>query len=286
MMPEVFTTIAETRDAIRRWRFGGLRVALVPTMGALHEGHLELVRRARREADAVIVSIFVNPLQFGEGEDLDAYPRTLDADVQALAGLADAVFAPSAREMYPGGPDITRVIAGPAGSILEGAHRPGHFDGVLTVVSKLFNIAQPDIAVFGEKDAQQLFLVRSMVRDLNMPVEIVGVPIVREPDGLARSSRNRYLSAEEHATALTLSRALQAGAAVAGDGVDAVLAACRGVLSEQPTIDVDYVALVDRDRFAEVTGGFQGEARILIAARVGTTRLIDNLPVLVGVPGA
>lgn len=285
-MPEVFATIAETRDAVRRWRFGGLRIALVPTMGALHEGHLELVRRARREADAVIVSIFVNPLQFGEGEDLDAYPRTLDADVQALAGLADAVFAPSAREMYPDGPDITRVIAGPAGSILEGAHRPGHFDGVLTVVSKLFNIAQPDIAVFGEKDAQQLFLVQSMVRDLNMPVEIVSVPIVREADGLARSSRNRYLSSEEHAMALTLSRALQAGAAVAGDGVDAVLAACRGVISEQPAIDVDYVALVDRDRFAEVTGGFRGEARILIAARVGTTRLIDNLAVLVDVPGA
>ena len=227
-MPEIITTIAELRARIAEERRVAHqdgpadaptgRVVLVPTMGALHDGHLRLVSQARDLGGFVVVSIFVNPLQFGPGEDLDRYPRTLDADVTALEGLADVVFAPSASEMYPNGPSETRVTAGESGTLFEGASRPGHFDGVLTVVSKLFNIVQPDVAVFGQKDAQQVHVIGRMVDDLNLPVSIAVVDTVRESDGLALSSRNRYLDEDQRLAAVTLSRALAAGAEAAHDG--------------------------------------------------------------------
>ncbi|MBZ4318284.1 pantoate--beta-alanine ligase [Streptomyces huiliensis] len=260
------------------------RRAVVMTMGALHEGHATLVREARRLAGPdgqVVVTVFVNPLQFGPNEDLDRYPRTLDADV-ALAeeAGADAVFAPSVAEVYPGGEPEVRISAGPMGERLEGAHRPGHFDGVLTVVAKLLHLSRPDIALFGQKDAQQLAMIRRMVRDLNFPVEIVGVPTVREADGLALSSRNRYLSAADRASALALSRALNAAAGAADRGPSAVREAARVVLDDaatlEPPVVLDYLALIDPADFTEVPAGFTGEAVLAVAARVGTTRLIDN----------
>ena len=207
---------AELATALAAVRAGGRRVALVPTMGALHEGHLALVRAAAARADAVLASIFVNPLQFGAGEDLDRYPRTPEADLAALAAEGvELVFAPPAEEMYPGGPPAVTVDPGPLGGLLEGASRPGHFAGVLTVVTKLFGLLRPDVAVFGEKDYQQLALIRRAAADLELGVEVVGVPTVREPDGLALSSRNRYLPEVDRARALSLSRALRAGAAAA-----------------------------------------------------------------------
>ncbi|NLT27251.1 MAG: pantoate--beta-alanine ligase, partial [Microbacteriaceae bacterium] len=222
-------TKAAAREALAAHR--DARVALVPTMGALHEGHLSLVAIARERADVVVVSVFVNPLQFGPGEDFDRYPRTYDDDLAKLrAAGVDYVFAPAVDDMYPDGPAITRVVGGPAAEVLEGEHRPGHFDGMLTVVHKLLSIVQPDVAVFGEKDAQQLFLIRAMVRDLDLPVEVVGAPIVREPDGLARSSRNRYLGEAERRAALALSGALAAAAEAGRGGRDAALAAARAEL--------------------------------------------------------
>ncbi|MFI0742614.1 pantoate--beta-alanine ligase [Streptomyces sp. NPDC021100] len=261
------------------------RRAVVMTMGALHEGHATLIREARRLAGPdgqVVVTVFVNPLQFGPNEDLDRYPRTLDADV-ALAedAGADAVFAPSVAEVYPGGEPEVRISAGPMGERLEGAHRPGHFDGVLTVVAKLLHLSRPDSALFGQKDAQQLAMIRRMVRDLNFPVEIVGVPTVREADGLALSSRNRYLSAADRASALALSRALSAAAGAADRGPSAVRETARAVLDAaatlEPPVVLDYLALVDPADFTEVPAGFTGEAVLAVAARVGTTRLIDNI---------
>ncbi|MEU0542464.1 pantoate--beta-alanine ligase [Nocardia sp. NPDC005978] len=259
----------------------GRTVALVPTMGALHEGHLELVRQAKRTNQVVIVSIFVNPLQFGAGEDLDKYPRTLDADVELLrAEGVELVFAPSAAQMYPDGPRTT-VHPGPIGDELEGAVRPGHFAGMLTVVAKLFQICRPHQAFFGEKDYQQLALIRQMVRDLNFDLKIVAVPTVREPDGLALSSRNRFLDAEQRELATTLSAALAAGRHSSGLGADAVLAAARAVLDTAPGIEVDYLALRGSD-LGEVQAS--GNARLLVAARVGGTRLLDNLPISLGTP--
>jgi pantoate--beta-alanine ligase len=239
------------------------RVAVVMTMGALHEGHAELVRAARRSADHVLVTVFVNPLQFGAGEDLDRYPRTLDADLRLAAeNGADVVFAPTPDVVYPDTPRV-RVSAGPLGEVLEGASRPGHFDGVLTVVLKLLHLVRPDVALFGEKDAQQLACIRRMVRDLDVPVEVVGVPTVREPDGLALSSRNRYLSPADRTAALALSRALRTGDVAAG----------RAVLDAEPGVDVDYLERVDADTFEpDPDGGL-----LVVAARVGTTRLIDNV---------
>ncbi|SEA52395.1 pantothenate synthetase [Leifsonia sp. 21MFCrub1.1] len=285
-MPEIITTIAELRarvaDARRVAQQDGPsdaptgRVVLVPTMGALHEGHLRLVSQARDLGGFVVVSIFVNPLQFGPGEDLERYPRTLDADVTALEGLADVVFAPSASEMYPSGPSETRVTAGESGLLFEGASRPGHFDGVLTVVSKLFNIVQPDVAVFGQKDAQQVHVIGRMVDDLNLPVSIAVVDTVRESDGLALSSRNRYLDDDQRLAAVTLSRALGAGAERAGDGVEAALRAARAHVEADPAVKLDYLAIVDPDTFREASPDHHGPALMLIAARVGTTRLIDN----------
>ncbi|GAA0379841.1 pantoate--beta-alanine ligase [Microbispora corallina] len=272
------TELVKAKDAL-----GGGRIALVPTMGALHEGHRSLIRLARELADHVVVSVFVNPLQFGPNEDFSRYPRTFDADLAACAeeGVR-VVFAPSAEDMYL--PDRqVQVSAGRMGAIVEGAFRPGHFDGVLTVVLKLFNLVQPDVAVFGQKDAQQLALIRRMVADLNVPVEIAGGPTVREPDGLALSSRNRYLSPADRVTALALSRALRAGS---GRAVPSeILRAAAAVLDEAARLDppllLDYVALVDPATFTPVEDGFRGEAVLAVAAKVGTTRLIDNLVVAV-----
>lgn len=291
-MPDVVTTIADLRERVARARREAAldgpadapvgRVILVPTMGALHLGHLRLVGRARDLGGLVIVSIFVNPLQFGPGEDLDRYPRTLDADVEALDGLADLVFAPSAAEMYPQGPTSTRVTAGEVGRTFEGASRPGHFDGMLTVVAKLLNIVQPDVAVFGQKDAQQVHLVGRMVDDLDLPVTIAVVDTVREDDGLALSSRNRYLDESERRAAVALSQALAAGGAAAAGGVDAALAAATARVTAEPVVKLDYLAIVDQDSFLEAGADLRGPALLLIAARVGSTRLIDNARITLG----
>jgi pantoate--beta-alanine ligase len=275
----VVTTGAEL--AVTRAQLAG-QVAVVMTMGALHDGHLRLIEVARGRADAVIVTIFVNPLQFGPGEDLDRYPRTLVADLALCrAEGVDVVFAPSVEEIYPPGEPIDYVSAGALGQRLEGTVRPTHFDGVLTVVAKLFGLVQADVAVFGEKDAQQLALIRRMVKDRQIPVEVVGVPIVREPDGLALSSRNRYLDASHRELALALSQSLREGAGVASDGPAAVMAAARARLAATPAIDVDYVELVD-ERTWEYPSETTHEARILVAGRVGSTRLIDNTPIVLG----
>ncbi|MGP3984639.1 pantoate--beta-alanine ligase [Streptomyces sp. KR80] len=259
--------------------------AVVMTMGALHEGHAALIRAARARVGSegqVVVTVFVNPLQFGAGEDLDRYPRTLDADVVvAEKAGADAVFAPSAAEVYPGGEPEVRISAGPMGERLEGEFRPGHFDGVLTVVAKLLHLTGPDLAFYGEKDAQQLALITRMVRDLNFPVEIVGVPTVREGDGLALSSRNRYLSEADRASALELSRALITGQAAVHRGPGTVLRSARAILDNaaqmEPPVVLDYLALVDPADFTDVPEDFRGEAVLAAAARIGTTRLIDNV---------
>jgi pantoate--beta-alanine ligase len=252
-------------------------VALVPTMGALHAGHLALVRHAATLAEHVAVSIFVNPLQFGPGEDLDRYPRTLDADLELLAreGVA-LVFAPPPAEMYPQGRPAVTVDAGPLGNLLEGATRPGHFAGVLTVVTKLLGLVRPDVAVFGEKDYQQLALIRRTVADLELGVRIEGGKTVRDPDGLALSSRNRYLTPGQRRDALALSRALRRGADEGPNGAGAVLEAAT---EELRGVDLDYLALRGPDLGPAPAAG---PARLLVAARVGTTRLIDNLPLTLG----
>ncbi|MFJ5827698.1 pantoate--beta-alanine ligase [Streptomyces sp. NPDC093089] len=335
---ELLRAVEDLQDAVAHWSTPG-RTAVVMTMGALHEGHATLIRAARERVGHqgfVVVTVFVNPLQFGAGEDLDRYPRTLDADLElALDAGASAVFAPSVDEVYPGGEPQVRITAGPMGERLEGASRPGHFDGVLTVVAKLLHLTGPDLAFFGQKDAQQLALIRRMVQDLNFPVEIVGVDTVREADGLALSSRNRYLSAEERRTALALSRALFAAgdrlaaqealraratslpgaqgraenraeglsrlgeARAAADahavaqaaergGAEAVRAAARAVLDDaakvRPPLALDYLALVDPSDFTEVDDDHDGPAILAVAARVGATRLIDNIPLVFGTP--
>jgi pantoate--beta-alanine ligase len=342
------TVLLRTADELHaRVRVG--RRAVVMTMGALHEGHATLIRTAREIAGPdgeVVVTVFVNPLQFGKGEDLDRYPRTLDADLElAEQSGADVVFAPSVDEVYPGGEPQVRVSAGPMGERLEGASRPGHFDGMLTVVAKLLHLTRPDVALYGQKDAQQLALIRRMARDLNFGVEIVGVPTVREEDGLALSSRNRYLKPQERRTALALSRALFAGRdrhaaqealsararevpatharaealsaigesraaadthavakarpspttaldkdaprrPVSTGGPAAVRAAARLILDDaarlHPPLELDYLALVDPSDFTEIEDDFTGEAVLAVAARVGTTRLIDNIPLTFG----
>ena len=281
--PVVTTTRADLAQVLARPSDAPpRRRAVVMTMGALHAGHLELVREARRLADEVVVTIFVNPLQFGPGEDLDSYPRTLDADVALLASVGvDVVFAPTLDEMYPDGRPIVSVTAGRIGTVLEGASRPGHFDGVLTVVLKLLHLTAPDVAVFGEKDAQQLLAVRRLVHDLDVPVTIHGVPIVRDDDGLALSSRNAYLSAQERARALALSSSLAAGrdAALRGAPADEVRETARGMLEAAEGVDVDYLVLVDPATVDDVPPDHTGPALLLVAARVGTTRLIDTMAV-------
>jgi pantoate--beta-alanine ligase len=262
----------------RALRGAGRRVALVPTMGALHEGHRELIRQARRAPGAVVtaVSIFVNPLQFGPSEDLARYPRPLEADLQACREEGvELVFLPGVPDMYPEGAD-TALTPGRLGDELEGAVRPGHFAGVLTVVAKLFHIVGPDLAFFGEKDYQQLVLIKKMVRDLDFPLSVVGVPTVREPDGLALSSRNAYLSVEHRSLAAALRRALVAGAGVSAHGPEAVLAAAQAVLAAVPEFAIDYLELRDPDLGPTPQSG---PARLLVAARIGGTRLIDNLAV-------
>ena len=257
-------------------------VALVPTMGALHEGHRALVRAARERAAAVVVSVFVNPTQFGPGEDFDRYPRTWEADLAALAEEgADVVFHPSVDEVYPPDSMGVTVQPGPLGGVLEGAVRPDHFAGVLTVVAKLFGLVRPDVALFGEKDYQQLALIRAMARELALGVEVVGVPTVREGDGMALSSRNRYLDPAQRAAAAAISAALHAGAAAGEDGAEAVLAAARSVLAAEPTLAPDYLELTDPDLGPAPAAG---AARLLVAARAGTTRLLDNVPVRLGAP--
>ncbi|MFK4728789.1 pantoate--beta-alanine ligase [Agromyces mediolanus] len=275
--------MAGLRSRIADARAGGASVAFVPTMGALHDGHLALVARARELADVVVVSIFVNPLQFGPGEDLERYPRTLDADVAALTGTGAAfVFAPTVAEMYPDGPAATRVVAGEVGGLYEGASRPGHFDGMLTVVAKLLNIVQPDAVVFGQKDAQQVFLVRRMVRDLDLPVAVEVVETVRESDGLALSSRNRFLGDAERRTALVLSEALSAAADAAGDGAPEALAEAVAAFGDHDGAELDYFVIVDPATFLPVADDATGPALALVAARVGATRLIDNRRVVLG----
>ena len=273
--PVLVRTRDDLRDVLRAQT--GTR-AVVMTMGALHEGHLDLVREARRRADNVVVTIFVNPLQFAPGEDLDAYPRDLDADLAQLARVgADVVFAPDPQTMYPQGDPEVRVDPGPVGSRLEGTTRPTHFAGVLTVVLKLLHLTRPDVALFGQKDAQQLALVRSMVRDLDLDVEVVAVPIRREPDGLAMSSRNAYLDAPQRQAALALSAALTAGAERVTDGAAAVLRAAREHLAAAPGIRLDYLELVDPETMEPVQFGQGGPALLAVAAWVGSTRLIDNV---------
>ena len=275
--------VVETVAGLRRLRAGlPGPVALVPTMGALHEGHRTLVRAARERAATVVVSVFVNPTQFGPGEDFDRYPRTWDADLAALAEEgAGIVFHPPVDEVYPPGAVGVTVDPGPLGSVLEGAVRPGHFAGVLTVVAKLFGLVRPDLALFGEKDYQQLTLIRAMARELALGVEVLGVPTVREDDGLALSSRNRYLAPEQRSAAVTISAALRAGAAAGPAGADAVLAAARAVLDAEPSLLLDYLDLTDTDLGPAPAAG---PARLLVAARAGTTRLLDNAAVTLARP--
>ena len=278
--PLVVRTRAELAAA--RVKLDGT-VAVIMTLGALHEGHATLVRQARASADSVIVTVFLNPLQFGPKEDLAKYPRTFDADLEVCSREGvDVVFAPGPDVVYPDGDPGVRVSAGRLGDVLEGKSRPGHFDGVLTVVAKLLHLTRPDQALFGQKDAQQLLLIRRMVRDLDFGCDVVAVPTVRDPDGLAMSSRNMYLTTLDREVALTLPRALQAGEQVARLGASAVRRAARDVLIREPLCAVDYLVLVHPETLDDVPEWYRGEALLAVAARVGTTRLIDNVLVSVG----
>lgn len=282
MLPVVARTRAELHDALS----GAGKISLVPTMGALHGGHVQLLKHALPLGDTLVASIFVNPTQFAPGEDFTTYPRTMDEDIRlcAEAGVS-VVFAPTVETMYPNGVEggIT-VDPGPLGTILEGKTRPTHFRGVLTIVSKLFGLLEPDVAVFGEKDYQQLALIRLMTQGLCMDTEVVGCPTVREADGLAMSSRNRFLNQKQRKQAVALSRALDAGLARASDGAEAVLAAARDVIDGATGIDLDYLVLTDPSLGTlPVEGVLPGQsARLLIEGRVGTTRLIDNTALTLG----
>jgi pantoate--beta-alanine ligase len=273
------TTIADIRAAVSEARAASARVGFVPTMGALHAGHLSLVERSSREADLTVMSIFVNPLQFGPSEDLARYPRPVDEDNALARGAGvDILFRPEVSEMYPAG-RMVRVTAGAIASGWEGASRPGHFDGVLTVVAKLFNIVAPDIAVFGQKDLQQAALVKAMVRDLDMPVEVIVAPIVRDDDGLAMSSRNAYLSADDRVHALSLSRALREVIRLFARGErspELLEEQGREVIDAEPGVTADYLGVVDPSTFTRPDTVRPGDAAI-VAARVGNTRLIDNV---------
>jgi len=289
-VPVVVETIAGLRSQLRQAKAHAAaegitrpRVALVPTMGALHEGHMALVERAQERAEIVVVSIFVNPLQFGAGEDLDRYPRTVESDVERLrAHGVQLVFAPTLAEMYPAGDVPTKVTAGEIGNLYEGRTRRGHFDGVLTVVAKLLHIVNPDTVMFGQKDAQQVFLVKRMVADLNFDVQVATVPTVREDDGLALSSRNRFLDARERIAARALSRALEAAESAADRGPDAVIAAAQSVLTGDNAVHLDYLQVVNPATFLSLADNHHGRAIVLVAARVGDTRLIDNATIHLG----
>ena len=281
--------LAETREELAGYlaaaRRAGVRVGFVPTMGALHDGHARLMQVAREHADGpVVVSIFVNPLQFGEGEDLDRYPRPLDEDLKVCEREGvDIVFLPRVEEVYPGGEPLVTVEPGLLGKLLEGAVRPGHFRGVLTVVAKLFGLVRPGVAVFGQKDYQQLVLVRRMVRDLCLDVEIVGADTQREPDGLALSSRNTYLDPEQRRLAVGLCRALRAARDTAGEGPSAALGAARALLDPAAGVELDYLVVTDPelgDLPPDPSPGTEG--RVLVAGRIGSTRLIDNMPITFG----
>jgi pantoate--beta-alanine ligase len=276
---EVVSTVAAAREAIRNARASGGSIGVVPTMGALHEGHLSLVRRARAECGFVIVTLFVNPTQFGPNEDLSRYPRDFENDcaMSAEAG-ADLMFAPPVSEVYPDGFATYVTVEGLTASLC-GASRPTHFRGVTTVVAKLFNMLQPDRAYFGEKDYQQLAVIRRMTRDLDFPIEVIGCPIVRDPDGLAMSSRNRYLSPEERAAGLSLSRGLNEASRQFTSGerdTAALVAAVRQELGREPLAREDYVELVDAGTLVPI-GWIEEPALLAIAAFVGATRLIDNV---------
>jgi len=282
----LISTIDEMRGFVRQTRTAGKSLGLVPTMGALHEGHLRLVREARNQCDVVVVSVFVNPTQFGPGEDISRYPRALDRDLQLLRGLeVEAVFAPPDEEMYPPGFE-TYVVPGPTAAQWEGASRPGHFRGVATIVLKLLNIVEPNVAYFGQKDFQQAVIIRRLVEDLNLDTRLVICPTVREPDGLAMSSRNAYLTPEERQVATVLYRSLRRAEELAQAGqTDAgkLLEEMRYVFEVEPRAQLDYVAIVDPLSLQPVKQVLTG-CVALVAARVGCARLIDNL--ILGPPGA
>jgi len=279
----VLSTKSEFREHLENVRALGRTVGLVPTMGALHEGHLSLLRAAAADCDVVALTIFVNPLQFGAGEDLSAYPRPLDRDLELAEEVgADVVFTPSTDEMYPE-PTLSTVHVDQLSLGMEGASRPTHFDGVTTVVAKLFNIAGPSRAYFGEKDFQQLAVVRRMAADLDQPVTVIGCPIVREADGLAMSSRNIYLSSSEREAATVISRALRAGAAMisAGESDPAVIEAhMASIIEAEPLAELDYAVVVDPDSLLTPAELLRGtNVRLLMVAKVGSPRLLDNLGV-------
>ena len=278
---QIITGAESLAAVVSNARQHGKSVSFVPTMGALHDGHLSLVTIAHEQSDFVVVSIFVNPLQFGANEDFEKYPRTLQDDAEKLsAANVDVLFAPDVEDVYPHGDQITQH-AGPVGETFEGKIRPGHFDGMLTVVARLFDLVRPDISVFGNKDAQQLFLIRQMVENSNHrwnALQLVGAPIIREEDGLAMSSRNRYLSETERELAQKISRALRAAEATQGDA-EARLTAAEQVMATAPAVRLDYVALINPATFEPIEAGFVGRALLIIAAQVGGTRLIDNLSI-------
>ena len=281
--PRVVNTRADLRAA--RAELGD-DLGVVMTMGALHEGHAQLIRQARAEVTHVVVTIFLNPLQFAAGEDLSRYPRTFEDDLAICAREGvDLVFAPSQDVVYPDGEPGVRVAAGSLGAVLEGAARPGHFDGVLTVVAKLLHLVRPSRAYYGQKDAQQLLLIKRMARDLDFPVEVVAVETVREDDGLALSSRNRYLTEADREVAGCLSKALLTGAEMATIGPAAVRRAARDVLVREPLALIDYLVLVHPTELSEVPEWYRGPALLAVAGRVGTTRLIDNTPLILGPNG-
>ena len=277
MSVPVFSSVADLREQVRDWRRAGETIALVPTMGALHRGHLALVEEGRARATRTIASIFVNPTQFAPTEDFSAYPRTFESDLAKLAeARADGCFAPTVADMYPPGFSATVTLAGPAKADLEDRFRPTHFAGVATVVAKLLNQVQPDVAIFGQKDFQQLLVIRAMARDLDLPVEIVGAPTVRESDGLALSSRNVYLSSEERATAPALQRALQQCAQdIAGGRSTAEAVATAAATVSAAGFALDYLEARDARDLAPAEAG--APLRLLVAAKLGRTRLIDNI---------
>jgi pantoate--beta-alanine ligase len=278
---QIIRDLSALDDALADWAGDGDDIALVPTMGALHEGHLKLVERARELADRVVVSIFVNPLQFNDQSDLDRYPRQEESDLAKLESAGcDLVWLPTAADLYPNGFATTVSVAG-ISKRWEGEHRPGHFDGVATVVAKLLISVVPNVALFGEKDFQQLAVIRRMTRDLGLGTRIVGVPTVRDEDGLALSSRNALLSEDERARAVALPDALSEAAEAirSGESVGATLDAARSRLTDAGLSQVDYVALVDAETLEPLSARGNGEARLIAAATIGTTRLIDNLAV-------
>lgn len=278
-MITVIKTVEETKETVRKWKAQGLTVGLVPTMGFLHEGHLSLIKEAAAENDRVVVSVFVNPKQFAQSEDLESYPRDIERDIMLSEGAgADVVFNPSVDEMYPDDFCSSVSMTGLQGQLC-GKTRPGHFAGVCTVVNKLFNIVMPDRAYFGEKDAQQLAIIRHMVKDLNMNLEVVGCPTVREADGLAKSSRNSYLSEDERKAAAVLYRALTAARDMIDAGerdVTSVVEKMRGIIETEPLADVEYIDIVDGDTIEKIDS-IGGNVLIALAVFIGRTRLIDNI---------